>query len=796
MRFSPTALMAAMMVASGMLSAAPVKPAIGSTAVFKMMKINAATNLTAPAPTTGCTPKIATWGASNQCRGSVGAMADGAIVAVASSSGFSGSANFSCDAATNTLTLQPGSTCTSTAAAPSPCSSQAVNWSVGGNACSATAPSGSHASTVGVTDNLSPSTGSAQFACYSGTYAQVGSATCNLPASCIVTTGMGGVWGAGCQANYAANESVPHGSNRTLTDPGPFGYNGSATYVCNDGAMVYQSGSCANTPAPANCTSQSVSWSSGGTTCTGTAPATAHAGTTAPISAAAPNSGSASFTCSNGTLSLAGGSSCLPPPAPAPANCGASVQTWTVGAQTCSASVGATSNNGVVTATDSSAPTTGSASFLCSNGTYTLQSGSSCTSVAAFNNFGSPQVVWAFDTVCIVNTSGGVSCFGAGADYRMGNNSTANSLTGVSPSGMTSGVTAFTQSWDVYSCAVQSGVNKCWGARTFAGWPSYRTPATVNEIALPASDATKCRIVGNQAQCMGKNSFGEVGNGNNTTQSSYVNVVNGGDISRFGYSFRGLKNENTYFVNSAICGITTDKKVKCWGDNRYGQVGDGTTTSRNVATYVSGLTDVEELYDFHWQKCAVRSNNDFMCWGHNTVGNLGSGGTTNVLSPVLVGNFGGVKKAFMANNFTCTSGGSCNPTTTVFPSYLLTNSGNLYIWGKNNNNTFGDGSATTATRTKPTTPVITNAENVFATQTNICAQLMTGEVMCWGSGSGKFNGDNTTTTRTLPTKVNGSDGTVLLTGDLIGGYCAHKSRSQSLCWGLSANSGNAFTANH
>lgn len=734
--------MAAMMVASGMLSAAPVKPAIGSTAVFKMMKINAATNLTAPAPTTGCTPKIATWGASNQCRGSVGAMADGAIVAVASSSGFSGSANFSCDAATNTLTLQPGSTCTSTAAAPSPCSSQAVNWSVGGNACSATAPSGSHASTVGVTDNLSPSTGSAQFACYSGTYAQVGSATCNLPASCIVTTGMGGVWGAGCQANYAANESVPHGSNRTLTDPGPFGYNGSATYVCNDGAMVYQSGSCANTPAPANCTSQSVSWSSGGTTCTGTAPATAHAGTTAPISAAAPNSGSASFTCSNGTLSLAGGSSCLPPPAPAPApaSCAAGTLSWSNNGNTCSSSVGTTSHNAVASLSDPAPGNSGSASYTCNNGNYVLTS-SSCAA--------GPEIVKRGIQsgglgACAIH-NGAIKCWGL-SNY--GENFSPSSIEPATPftlAGLETGVQTFTRGGPYTMCMIRNGGAFCWGRNHYGqlGNGNYTNASSPQQVVGLESGVTviskkygysTCAVHNGAAKCWGYNNVGQLGNGTKTSSNTPIQVV--------GMTSGVTRIEVSTNVGCAI----KDGAAYCWGSGAA--VGDGSTAERLTPVLVTGMSSgVTDIAVADNMACAIQ-NGGLKCWGYNARGNLGDGTSTRRLVPTqVIGHESGVEKVDVTTATTC-----------------AIKNGALNCWGDNFSGLLGNGKIGGGTDVNPIpSPVIGMASGVtdLSVGTSLACAIQNGAAKCWGDnskggvGNGTKTGDQGTKIVTRPTQVIG-----------------------------------------
>jgi alpha-tubulin suppressor-like RCC1 family protein len=37
------------------------------------------------------------------------------------------------------------------------------------------------------------------------------------------------------------------------------------------------------------------------------------------------------------------------------------------------------------------------------------------------------------------------------------------------------------------------------------------------------------------------------------------------------------------------CGINSGGSLKCWGDNGFGQLGDGTTTDSPVPVQVSGM---------------------------------------------------------------------------------------------------------------------------------------------------------------------------------------------------------------
>jgi alpha-tubulin suppressor-like RCC1 family protein len=86
---------------------------------------------------------------------------------------------------------------------------------------------------------------------------------------------------------------------------------------------------------------------------------------------------------------------------------------------------------------------------------------------------------------------------------------------------------------------------------------------------------TSCAILtGGNAYCWGDNTYGQIGDGTTTARTSPTLVLGG-------YTWASLSSENdTYHGNATTCGVTTTGVGYCWGYNTFGQVGDGTTEQR------------------------------------------------------------------------------------------------------------------------------------------------------------------------------------------------------------------------
>ncbi len=121
--------------------------------------------------------------------------------------------------------------------------------------------------------------------------------------------------------------------------------------------------------------------------------------------------------------------------------------------------------------------------------------------------------------------------------------------------------------------------------------------------------------------------------------------------------------------------LASDGTVWAWGDNQYGELGNGSMVNSNVPVQVSGLSGIVAISAGFYHSLALKSDGTVFAWGYNGDGELGNGGTANSNAPVQVSGLTGVVSI---------AGGGTQ-------SLALTSTGTAWAWGGNQHGELGNG---------------------------------------------------------------------------------------------------------
>ena len=130
--------------------------------------------------------------------------------------------------------------------------------------------------------------------------------------------------------------------------------------------------------------------------------------------------------------------------------------------------------------------------------------------------------------------------------------------------------------------------------------------------------------------CWGFNFSGELGNGghdlleHNTPAPVQIVGLLFRQVSAGGSFYQDAR--DPFLTNRGYtCALTTEAHAYCWGDNKFGQLGDGTGTDRSVPTAVWGNRRFRQISAGPKHVCAVKYSGAAYCWGRNPFGDLGDG---------------------------------------------------------------------------------------------------------------------------------------------------------------------------
>jgi alpha-tubulin suppressor-like RCC1 family protein len=181
-------------------------------------------------------------------------------------------------------------------------------------------------------------------------------------------------------------------------------------------------------------------------------------------------------------------------------------------------------------------------------------------------------------------------------------------------------------------------------------------------------------------------------------------------------------------------GLKNDGTLRAWGDNTFGQLGDGTTTTSYVPKPIdsgSTYTAVSAGYNF---SLALKNDGTLWAWGDNTYGQLGDGTTTPSHVPIPIDS---------GSTYTAISAGTAH-------SLALKSDGTLWAWGDNTYGELGDNSTTASHTPKQ---IDSGYAAIAAGYLYSLAIKLDGTLMAWGNNDQVNLGTGSSGDKHVPTQI-------------------------------------------
>jgi alpha-tubulin suppressor-like RCC1 family protein len=289
-------------------------------------------------------------------------------------------------------------------------------------------------------------------------------------------------------------------------------------------------------------------------------------------------------------------------------------------------------------------------------------------------------------------------------------------------------------------CAIRSdGRAFCWGfgerGQLGSGKIEGFLAAPVEVVGLPAATAisaggefTCALTAAGGVYCWGNDEYGQVGDG--------VADINASRPAPFAVPLPSAAVAVTaggyHFGGGHSCALLASGAVYCWGADQAGQIGDGKSGFNVFSTapfVVAGLPPIQAIAAGGMHTCALAADGRVFCWGDDAAGQIGDGHEGNgfhTLVPFAVGLPGPALSIAAGERQTC----------------AVIEGGQLRCWGEGSFGLFGQLTGGNVTTPQPSWGGVEVA-SIELGAVHACAIVAGGQVECAGLddlgevGSGK-----------------------------------------------------------
>ena len=285
-------------------------------------------------------------------------------------------------------------------------------------------------------------------------------------------------------------------------------------------------------------------------------------------------------------------------------------------------------------------------------------------------------------------------------------------------------------------------------------------------IQFSGESSHTCGVFSNgRAACWGDNANGKLGFG----------TVGGPDVGKIRTISKAFLDDVKQIETGAnyTCALLHNGAVKCWGTNNNdgfgGKLGRGHSTNADYP--VPATIPFNEKFtqiDVEGQAggCGVTESNRVACWGANSSGRIGNNTTTAQTLPVYAYNIGNAVRVQTTLNVTC----------------ALLKDGTVKCWGDNSTGEVGVGSTGGGPYSTPQDVGLTDVVDIaIGRNQTVCVLKNDGTVWCWGRNTYQQLGNGGANSGT-PTAVSGVTDVVDITIG-AGGVYALKDDGSIMVWG-------------